>query len=171
MKLLMSLRLETVKPENWLLWPLWGENIELTTIFHLPNPPLLPLARLIFDCVHDVLERKMWMMLENMHRAIGPAAPPPPPSLFGFCVQLWSCVRLFLFLSPTVQMLVCVYECVCERERECDWNRQNWEGWRKQIYSRLAAHSTIRSSSTGNGGSSAKCASKFFHRFLSVWQG
>lgn len=94
--------------------------------FHLSHPPLLPLASLIFNCVHDVVERKTWLMLENAHRARGPAAPPPPPSLLAFCVRV-CCLCLSVSLGDSPDACVCV--CVCVRV--C---------WRKQIYFCLAAY-------------------------------
>lgn len=118
--------------------------------FHLPHSPL-PLTSLMSNCVHDVLERKTWLMLENVHRARGPAAPPPPPSLWAFCVQVWLCVRLFLSLGDSPDAFVCV--CVCV--------------WRKHPFlpgcTRL--HFYIFSSFTGNSGASARCVFKLFNHF------
>lgn len=78
-------------------------------------------------------------MLEDAHRARGPAAPPPPPSLLAFCVRV-CCLRLSVSLGDSPDACVCA----CVYVRACVGGSQSISAWlHKGPFSALLQVTTV----------------------------
>lgn len=90
------------------MWPLWRER-PVSWLCYISSSSFASSQANIQLCAWCIGEEDEWMMLENMHGACGPTAPPPPPSLLAFCVRVWSCVLLFLSLGDSPDASLCVW--------------------------------------------------------------